>query len=393
MFDFNDIPFFDNHAHLINYDHKRRAVLTKNELDASSLCVEFLHGRRDVLPVNNNGKFGISPELLFNLQHLGVVRTLVHSLSQYFGCVPTMEAVLAKRNERTSTDLVGYTKELYRDQNIIAVMVDDGSPMGDPSLDCFPCRTLRLFQMDPQFQTLLKECRNYDELAERHKSNVQQAATEGFSGIKSHVLELVSTSVRIVEHDEAEDAFEDARAGMPEALDTVYLAAFTETMRLCRERNLPVHIHTGCTGNPNDLLGNGCDPFRMIAFLNEPEFYNVRVVFLHGSYPNLRNAALMTHCFPHVWVDLSWSLPWISLNFAQCLLEVLGVASHAKILLGSGQHGIPEISWLAAKTAKSALSAVMEELVQQNLLAESQARETAEFLLYKNAARLYALNI
>ena len=67
------------------------------------------------------------------------------------------------------------------------------------------------------------------------------------------------------------------------------------------------------------------------------------------------------------------------------------MAPHSKIMLGTGQHDHAEMSWLAARIAKSSLANVMENQVKRGLLSEKQAIETAEMLLYKNALRLYGL--
>ena len=36
------------------------------------------------------------------------------------------------------------------------------------------------------------------------------------------------------------------------------------------------------------------------AFLNDPQYFNTKIMFLHSNYPNIRNAALMAHIYPHV---------------------------------------------------------------------------------------------
>ena len=381
MFDFREIPFFDNHTHVTNVSNR--------EIKPLELISPFLHGLRDVFPGMEGGWNGISPSLAGHIENYGVVKTLLHHLSQYLGCDPTLEAVVRERNRRSLTDMAGYTKQLYDDQHIIGEMADAGEKMGDPRLDCFPCRIFRLFQMDPLFRRLLGESADFRTMKTRYLAGLQAAADEGYAGIKCHVFEVLDHPVRLVEETEAESAFAAAVSGDKAAWETVYLALFAKTLDLCQVLDLPIHIHTGCTGNPaNDLLHN-CDPLSIAPFLNNPRFSNTTIVFLHANYPDIRHAALMTHAYPNVWVDLSWVLPWNSLNFTQCLEEVLGVAPHDKIMLGTGQHDIPEMAWVSAKIAKSALAHVMEKAVKTDLLSPRQAQETAEALLYRNAKRLY----
>lgn len=391
MFDFSRLPFFDNHTHLINVDHAHGTLLKGQVLKPTDISSQFLHGRRDVLPKMADEGAGISPELALHLENLGGVKTLVHYMAAYLGCAPTLAAVTEARNERTRENLQEYTKALYEDQNIAAEMVDDGAPMGGPLLACFPSKVLRLFQMDGPLNRLLRECDDYAALESRFLAEVRAAVAAGFIGVKCHVLEEVTCPPREVYAEEAQAAFQGAVAREQDAFNTVYLAVVTQLMLLCQELNVSIHIHSGSTGNPYDGQYERLNPFHMAPFLTNPKFFNTKVVFLHGSYPNTRNAALMAHSFPHVWVDLGWVLPWIALDFTQCLRDVLGVAPHTKVLLGSGQHGLPEFVWMSSKLAKASLATLMREYVEQGLLSIPQAQETAEMLLFRNAERLYGV--
>ena len=67
----------------------------------------------------------------------------------------------------------------------------------------------------------------------------------------------------------------------------------------------------------------------------------------------------------------------------------MGLAPWDKILLGTGQHEIPEMVWCAAKIAKSALAFIMDKSVYMNFISYPQAQEAAEMILYKNALNLY----
>jgi hypothetical protein len=61
----------------------------------------------------------------------------------------------------------------------------------------------------------------------------------------------------------------------------------------------------------------------------------------------------------------------------------------SKLIIGSGGHGIPEIAWLSAKTAKIALKEVLEDNVKRSLLGFHQAKQIGRMILHDNAARLY----
>lgn len=188
-----------------------------------------------------------------------------------------------------------------------------------------------------------------------------------------------------------------------EELKTLYLALLTETMLLCQELDVPLHIHSGITGHSTYLGEPGIagqvtvkqgsmfdgEPFALSLFLTNPEFRNTKVVFLHGGYPWLRNLSMMAAFFPNVYIDMSCALSWTSLASERTLEELMSYAPFTKIVVGSGQGGIPEKGWMAAKTARNALTSVLNRAVENGFMSEEQATETAENILYKNALRLH----
>jgi predicted TIM-barrel fold metal-dependent hydrolase len=64
----------------------------------------------------------------------------------------------------------------------------------------------------------------------------------------------------------------------------------------------------------------------------------------------------------------------------------------SKIVIGSGGHGSPEIAWLAALTAKTALSEVLGDTIRLNLIATKYAEAVSRMILHDNASRLYGID-
>lgn len=385
MFNFSALPFYDNHTHALD--------MKKSSYTPLEFSINYLHGARDVSPSKEGEEFGVSEELEKTISQLGVVKTMVCHLSHFFDCPATLQAVTEARNVHLQkTDCLGYAKELYADCNVQGCTVDQGWPIGDEQEKMFPGRVQRLYQMDPLFDHLMDSCEDYASLKEQYIRAVAKAAREGFKGIKCHVGERFSFAVKLVSDKDAEASYASALIGDEKALANVYFAIMRITMQLCQQFDIPLHIHTGNTGNSGNGRIGDCNPLLMCPYLNHPEFRTTKVVFLHASYPNIRYAALMTHMYPNVWMDISWTLPWAALDFPQILKAVLGVAPHNKVMLGTGQHGIPEMVWIAAKVAKKSLEVVMEEYVNYGFLTQEQAQETAEQVLYKNAFRLYGMD-
>ena len=415
MFNFNSVPFFDNHTHLINWGEKdgKQICLATVEKTPAELMMPFYHGFRDIPPPDGKGKGSCTPELQEHIRNLGVNRLMVHYLSQYLNCEPTLEAVTAARNERTKKDLAGYTKGLFEDQNIIAEMADLPNPINDPLLQqCHPVKLLRLFQMEPLLNRILRECPDIDSFMEKYIASMRQAASEGFAGIKAHIFELVTCEIHEVDKVTAASHYAGAKNVIMggdsswalashytgskndiSAYDEFYLYVFTQTMLLARELDLPIHMHTGNTGSmpPNGIWRN-LDPGRMGVLLKDRKYRSTKLVFLHANMSvNTKGVAILAHSYPNVWVDVSCTLPWTNINFAQCLEEILGHAPWDKIILGTGQHDNAEMVWCAAKLAKSALAYIMDKAVYMNLISYANAQEAAEMILYKNAFKLYNL--
>jgi uncharacterized protein len=88
---------------------------------------------------------------------------------------------------------------------------------------------------------------------------------------------------------------------------------------------------------------------------------------------------------------MGWMTPWTSQRIVEGYRDVISLAPLSKLMIGSGGHGSPEVSWLAAKTAKIALGEVLTDSVRLGLMAERDAERTGRMILHDNAVRLYGL--
>jgi predicted TIM-barrel fold metal-dependent hydrolase len=386
MLDFGGLPVIDHHSH--PYDP------AKATLDAESLARIFYHGMGD-LPtpgVKKARHWGATDDLRHHFLHMGVVQTLVCQLSKIFHCPPELEAVAAERNRRTSESFAGYAKFLYEDAGIVASVLDSGLSKNDPLLELIPGKRLRLFQMEPPLEKGLEQSASYKEMLRSYQEALDRSVRhDGWVGVKSHLAERVGFGVEPVWEAEAEAGFQAAKVGNVEAFKRLYVAIFTATMLQCQELKVPIHLHTGITGGFWNGPIHDADPFLLAPFLRQPKFLQTRIVLLHAAYPWIQHAAELAHALPHVWVDMAWTTPWISLRIADCFREAMSIAPLSKLTIGSGGHDTPEIAWLAAKVSKIALAEVLGDAVRLGLMAPKQAERIARMILHDNAARLYGL--
>jgi predicted TIM-barrel fold metal-dependent hydrolase len=381
--DFNDIPVVDNHCHPMD---PKKAVL-----DPELLAHEFYHGIGDIPEVGVRGRlWGATEELSRHFPYIGVVNTLVLQLSKVLECAPTLEAVATERNSHTSKSFAAYARRLYHDAGIVGTVLDSPLPLDDPVLDLFPNKVLRLFHMNTAINTLLAQSESYQELLAGFQGALAHTVrVDGFVGVKGHLAEEVGFGIELNPVTRA--SFSAAKAGDSIAFKGLYLEVFKETLLQCQELGIPMHLHTGMTGGLWNGSLHDADPFLLMPLLRRPEFLRTKVVLLHGAHPWIKHASALAHALPHVWVDMGWTTPWASLRLVECYREVIGVMPLSKLMIGSGGHGIPEIAWLAAKTAKIALKEVLEDSVRLDLLDHTRAKEIGRMILHGNAARLYGL--
>jgi predicted TIM-barrel fold metal-dependent hydrolase len=387
MPDFNQCPVVDNHCHVLEPE--------KKTVEPTWLAREFHHGIGDtpIAGVAKTKLWGATDDLNFHFPHMGVVLTAVCRLAGFFGCEPTLETVTAERNRQTaSVGLAGYAKLLYEDAGIVCSIMDSNLPINDPAIDLTPFLKLRLLQMDPLLNNLLKSSDSYAKLLRSFQDAVERSIRQdGFVGIKTHLGERVGFGAPQVEADEAERIYPAAAAGDIVAFKKLYMAVWLATLLQAQDLKFPVHLHTGITGG----LWNGpvadTDPFLLLPILRQPRFLKTRIILLHAGHPWMQHAGMMAHTFPHVWVDMGWTTPWASQRIVEVYRDVISLAPLSKIMIGSGGHGSPEVSWLAAKTAKIALGKVLSDSVSLGLMAEVDAERTGRMILHDNAARLYGL--
>jgi predicted TIM-barrel fold metal-dependent hydrolase len=381
--DFACFPVIDNHCHPLDPQ--------KAQLDTELLVREFYHGfgdlpKRGVMP----RRWGVSESLSRHLPYLGIVQTLIHQLSKVLDCSADIDAVVNARNRQTQQSLPEYVQWLYKDARIVGTVLDSDLPVDDPILNIFPVKLMRLFQMSPALSSLLRSSSSFQELLASFQIRLDSAIRyQDFVGVKAHLAEEVGFGVR--PKPITNSLFDAARSGDRSSYQQLYLAVFIETLRQCQKLGVPVHLHTGLTGGLWDGPVSDADPFQIVSLLQQPEFIQTRIVLLHGAYPWIQHAAAVAHALPHVWVDLSWTTPWIAQRIVECYRDAIGMMPLSKLMIGSGGHGIPEIAWLSAKTAKIALKEVLEDNVRRNLLGFEQAEQIGRMILHDNAARLYGL--
>ncbi|ACU54869.1 amidohydrolase 2 [Acidimicrobium ferrooxidans DSM 10331] len=151
---------------------------------------------------------------------------------------------------------------------------------------------------------------------------------------------------------------------------------------------LPLQFHVGI-GDPDVRLARG-HPGELQPFIEAIAPHGVRLVLLH-TYPFHREAALLAHDYPHVFVDLGLAESFVGPAAPAVLAEMLELAPWGKLCYSSDAFGLPELYALGALGHRRAMAAYLEPLLAEGWIAEREAFRLARLVAYENALALYEL--
>ena len=160
-------------------------------------------------------------------------------------------------------------------------------------------------------------------------------------------------------------------------------------LELCMEYDVPMQIHTGIGDFEVNLVL--CRPALLMDLLRFPTFRACKVVLVHSGYPYHAEAGYMANVLPRVYCEVSEGVPFAAHAADRLYLTILEMAPISKVMYGSDGFGLPEINFVAAKLAKSALARALDQLVEDGFLSLREAEKTAGLILAGNARALYRI--
>jgi predicted TIM-barrel fold metal-dependent hydrolase len=157
--------------------------------------------------------------------------------------------------------------------------------------------------------------------------------------------------------------------------------------------NLPVHFHSAVGIGDYFSLRNG-HPLNLENVLRDPRYKNVNFVLIHGGYPYTLDMIWLTAA-KNVYTDSSLVGYYVYPSELKNILKQWISLYPEKIMFGSDAFpfndavGAEETFWLAVRSARTAVSAALAELVSEGAVSEEKALELARMYLHDNAAKLY----
>lgn len=390
MIELSDVPVVDVHCH----PFLNRGPLTADQFtDLASFgggSVTFMH----------QGGIQVDDTVRAELQRVKrdtiYFRRLLLDLARFFGCDPTLDAVVDARNRAVSTGYGDYVRRLYEDVGLESLVFDFGYPVPNIALEAvreeLPVEIVPILRIEPLIAGLLATDIGWSEFKARYDETIAEALTTGgYRGLKSIVAYRTGLDISPLSRtpDQGLQALDAIRRGLGGgSMKKLRDHLLCRALELAMDHEVPMQIHTGMGDFEVNLpLAR---PSLLLDLLRFPTFRACRVLLVHTGYPWHREAGYIANVLPRVYCDISEGVPFAGHAARSIISEVLEMAPVSKVLYGSDGFNIPEINYTSAKLGKQALAQVLTGLVEDGMLAAADALAAGAMILAGNARELYA---
>jgi len=315
------------------------------------------------------------------------------------------ETVIKKRNEIYKKNPKKYITSLFTQAKIEKLLVDTGFPSAyftgysvdindfKKNLPKIDVRTI--IRIETIIEPLLDKKLSFKEFEEEFMNKINSNVSENNAvALKSIIAYLTGLEIRKVRRDEAVHAYDRYINSKINNLkeekilrDYLFLCA----LEICKEKNLPIQIHTGFGDSPIlDLrLSN---PLSLYPIISDSFFKDIQFVLVHSGYHYTTEAGILANHYSNVWLDLSEMNPFAGIGVERKLLELIENVPLTKLCYGTDGYNIPEIFWFGSIYFKKVLSKVLSKLVYESIINEDYAYEVGKNILENNSKKLYKLN-
>jgi hypothetical protein len=196
---------------------------------------------------------------------------------------------------------------------------------------------------------------------------------------------------------EAESVFnwfmEDPRrsASYPDGVKPLDDYLFHEFMRMARDLDLPVQIHTGhMAGIRNDITKTNAIGLTRLLELHS----DVRFDLFHANWPYDGELLYLAKNYPNVAIDFCWANIIDPIYCQRMFMQALSSVPHSKIHgYGSDYGGTADRAWAHASIARDNIAIALSEMVEIDYLGLDDAKEVAYAWLIGNANRFFRLGV
>ena len=162
-------------------------------------------------------------------------------------------------------------------------------------------------------------------------------------------------------------------------------------MRMARDMDLPVQLHTGhMAGIRNDIVKANAAGLRRLLELHR----EVRFDLFHANWPYAEDLMYLGKNYPNVAIDFCWANIIDPLYCQNLFKQALSCMPHGKIHgYGSDFGGTPDRAWAHASIARDNIAIALSDMVDIEYLGLDDAKEVAQAWLFDNANAFFRLGL
>jgi len=196
---------------------------------------------------------------------------------------------------------------------------------------------------------------------------------------------------------EAEEVFNYLMAdprrtvGHPEGKKKLDDYLFHCFMRMAKEMELPVQIHTGhMAGTWNDIEKTNAVKLRSLIELHR----DVRFDLFHANWPYSGELLYLCKNYPNVHIDFCWTNIIDPVYCQRMFKQALSSVPHSKIHgYGSDYGGHADRAWAHASIARDNIAIGLSEMVEMEYMSIDEAMEVGRMWLFDNANEFFKLGM
>lgn len=166
---------------------------------------------------------------------------------------------------------------------------------------------------------------------------------------------------------------------------------FHEFMRMARDLDLPVQIHTGhMAGIRNDIAKTNAIGLTRVLELHR----EVRFDLFHANWPFGDEFLFLGKNYPNVSLDFCWANIIDPIYCQNLFKQALSSVPHCKIhAYGSDFVGFPDRAWAHAEIARDNIAIALADMVEMDYLSVEDAKETARAWMFDNPNSFFKLGL
>jgi uncharacterized protein len=180
-------------------------------------------------------------------------------------------------------------------------------------------------------------------------------------------------------------------AAYPDGVKPLDDYLFHAFLRMARDLDLPVQIHTGhMAGIRNDIAKTNAVGLTQILELHR----DVRFDLFHANWPYGGELLYLAKNFPNVSIDFCWANIIDPVYCQNLFQQALSSVPHGKVHgYGSDYGGNVDRAWAHAQIARDNVAIALSNLVEMEYLDLDGAREVARAWLFGNANQFFRLGL